>query len=432
MAAPPPSAAYPGRRRPALRARSLAGCPAARAPIGRRARRSPAQRPFQARVRRHVNKPPPAAPAAAPRPPSRARRSGNPPGRPRPRRARHTAQGAASRGGRPPHGDPRQGCGQPERTRPARGKPLRGAAARSRPAALSLHKRRAGAGTVPSCPAPHSQSGDPSPPAPQPSERSRPSGTNTPRRDPARPRVSPGRPGHSNRSQTEEATTSPKGGAGAAEAFSRLPGSRSARTPRAAALPGQDGAFLSPALAARLAFLVKARAAPAGRRLEGAKPTTLRSARAPSLQLLLTAPSPAAGPRAPLRHRTPPAPRCSPAAPAATPPRRASAAEGPLAPSPSRRPRQPGTHLGPALPPCLSPCSPLPGAATASSHRTTRAPRPPAPSVPRSPPEPRGPPEPLTHGAQRGPQPRAARPGPSMRPRVCLFMSLPDGFPEIA
>ncbi|XP_056358657.1 basic proline-rich protein-like [Oenanthe melanoleuca] len=317
MAAPPPSAAYPGRRRPALRARPLAGCSSARAPIGRRGRRSPAQRPFQARL---------CSTAFGEEPPvghqhARTQRSRTPTGHPRPSPAlKQVAIGG--------------GDSEPERQRSA----------------------------------------------------------------------------------------------GPAEPFSPFPGSPSARTPRAAGLPRQDGAFLS---SASLAFLVKARAAPAGRRLQRTTPTALRSARAPSLQPLLLAPTPAPARTAPLRTGRPPRSAALPRPRQPHPPggrAERRGAEGPLAASPSRCPQQPGTHLRAALPPSLQP--------PARRHRLLPPdhprPAPPDPRPARGPAELRDPPEPLTHGAQRGPQPRAARPGPSMRPRVCLFMSLPDGFPEIA
>ncbi|CAN8190063.1 unnamed protein product [Coccothraustes coccothraustes] len=414
MAAPPPGAAYPGRRRPALRARLLAGCPTARHPIGYGARRSPAQRPFQARVRRHVNKPPPAAAAAAPRPPSRARRSGHPPGRPRPRRAAHTAQGAASRGGRSPPGDPRHGCpGEaPSRSRgsqrtavpPLRhyinAAPERG---RSRPALPRT--RRAVTPLRPLCSA--AFAAEP-PVGHQHTRAQRPrTATGHPRPSRAFKQLANGGGDHEPERQ----------GCGSCRTLLSPPGQPLRPHAR------QDGAFLSPALAARLAFLVKARAAPAGRRLEGTTPTTPRSARAPSLQPLLTTPgpqSPAPGPD------TPRAPLLSRGPGSHTPPAgERSGAEGPLAPSPSRCPRQPGRHLRPALPPSLQP--------PARRHRLLPQdhPGPPTPGAlgvaqpPGAPRSPRAPDSRRSAGA-------AARPGPSMRPRVCLFMSLPDGFPEIA
>lgn len=74
MAAPPAGAERSLTRppsRPALPARSLARASGTLVLIGRRSRHSLAQRPFQARLRQHVNKPPSAAPegtAAAPHP----------------------------------------------------------------------------------------------------------------------------------------------------------------------------------------------------------------------------------------------------------------------------------------------------------------------------------------------------------------------------
>lgn len=113
---------------------------------------------------------------------------------------------------------------------------------------------------------------------------------------------------------------------------------------------------------------------------------------------------PGPGPQTPLRDRTPPALRCSPAAPAATPPRRASGAERsggaaatiaePLPSAagqtrPSRSASLPACSPCPATPP-PPPAGP-PGPPARRSPPVSRSPREPpgAPRLPRAPDSPR-------------------------------------------
>ncbi|XP_066185662.1 uncharacterized protein [Sylvia atricapilla] len=386
MAAPPPSAAYPGRGRPAPRAHSLGEATCKQTP-SRRPGRGPAT-PAPPPPLRPPARPPAAPPCRTQRPGSRAPPGAAPAHRPPP------GLRAAGVAPRCPRDAPSRGRGS-QRTAvlklchyinaaPERGR-CRPALPRTRRAVIPLRRLCPAAfGAEPPVGHQHARAQRPRTP------------TGHPRPSRAFKQVANGGSDYEPERQRN---------AGPAEPFSPFPGSPSARTPRAA---GQDGALLSSALAAGLAFLVKARAAPAGRRLEETTPPTLRSARAPSLQPLLTARTAAPGRRAPLRDRTPPAPRCSPAAPAATPPRRRSGAEGPLAPSPSRRPGQPGTHLCPSLPPSPQPPSPR------APPPPAGPPGPPEPRPPRCPAAPRSPaasPEPSLTALSGGRSP--ARPGPA-------------------
>ena len=107
---------------PPLPARSLARASGTLVLIGRRSRHSLAQRPFQARLRQHVNKPPSAAPegtAAAPHPQAAPVPHRLPAGRrrsflPRPQRDGKGAEHSLcpTRGLPPPHCPPR-GWGLP-------------------------------------------------------------------------------------------------------------------------------------------------------------------------------------------------------------------------------------------------------------------------------------------------------------------------------